>query len=57
MKVQDFAYQVCRRTMELLETNHHYKIPEAHRKEIHLSIRKELDELIQKSMAPKNKEK
>ncbi len=53
MKVQDFAYQVCRRTMELLETNHHYKIPEAHRKEIHLSIRKELDDLIQQSMAKK----
>lgn len=53
MKVQDFAYQVCMRTMELLETAQHYKITEAHRKEVHANIRKELDELIQKSMAKK----
>ena len=55
MKVQDFAYQVCMRTMELLETAQHYKITEAHRKEVYAAIHKELDELIQKSM-PKKKE-
>lgn len=52
MKVQDFAYQVCVRTMELLETTQHYKISEAHRKEVTLGIRKELDDLIKKSMPP-----
>ncbi len=54
MKVQDFAYQVSKRTMELLETAHHYKISESHRKEVFSTIRKELDTLIEKSM-PKKK--
>jgi len=44
MKVQDFAYQVSARTMELLENAQHYKITETHLKEI--------DQLIQKSSAP-----
>ena len=55
MKVQDFAYQVCKRTMELLETTHHYKISDAHRKEIQSAIHKELNELIEKSMPSKKK--
>jgi len=53
MKVQDFAYQVCKRTMELLETTQHYKISDTHRKEIHSAIRKELNDLIEKSMPGK----
>ena len=53
MKVQDFAYQVCMRTMEVLEKAQHYKISEAHRKEVYAAIRKELDDLIQKSMQKK----
>ncbi|MCK5862197.1 MAG: hypothetical protein KAH38_06920 [Candidatus Hydrogenedentes bacterium] len=53
MKVQDFSYQVCMRTMELLETTQHYKISEAHRKEVHAAIHSELDALIQKSMSRK----
>jgi len=53
MKVQDFAYQVSKRTMELLETAQHYKISEAHRKEILAAIRRELDDLIEKSMSKK----
>ncbi len=54
MKVQDFAYQVSKRTMELLESAQHYKISDSHRKEVLGTIRKELDELIEKSM-PKKK--
>lgn len=53
MKVQDFAYQVCVRTMELLENVQHYKISEAHRKEVLATILKELDSLIQKSSPSK----
>ncbi len=52
MKVQDFAYQVCARTMELLENEQHYKISDAHRKAVAAEILKELDSLIQKSSAP-----
>lgn len=52
MKVQDFAYQVSARTMELLENAQHYKITEIHRKEILATILKEIDQLIQKSSAP-----
>ena len=38
MKVQDFAYQVSLRTMDLLENAQHYKISEAHKKEILATI-------------------
>lgn len=51
MKVQDFAYQVSARTMELLETTQHYKISEAHRKEVLGTILKEIEVLIQKASA------
>ncbi|NLN92473.1 MAG: hypothetical protein GX130_04075 [Candidatus Hydrogenedens sp.] len=57
MKVQDFAYQVSLRTMDLLENAQHYKISEAHKKEILATILKELDSLIQKSSAPAKKKK
>ena len=49
MKVQDFAYQVAIRTMELLEQTHHYKVPDAMRKEIGERILTEVDEIIKKS--------
>ena len=49
MKVQDFAYNVCVRTMELLEQRQHYKIPEEARKEIAAAIFQELNALIKKS--------
>ena len=57
MKVQDFAYQVSLRTMELLENAQHCKITDANRKEILATILKELDTLIQKSSAPVKKKK
>lgn len=49
MKVHDFAWQVAERTMELLEQNQHYKIADSHRKEIHATILKEVDEIIRKA--------
>ncbi|MGI6461811.1 MAG: hypothetical protein ACOX5J_17300 [Candidatus Hydrogenedentales bacterium] len=49
MKVQDFAYQVAIRTIELLEETQHYKIPDALRKEIGQKILGEVDKLIQKA--------
>lgn len=49
MKVQDFAYQVSARTMDLLETSQHYKISDAHRKDVLATILKEIDALIQKA--------
>lgn len=52
MKVQDFAYQVSVRTMDLLENTQHYKINESHRKEVLAAVLKEIDLLIQKSSAP-----
>jgi len=58
MKVQDFAYQVCVRTMELLEEVHHYKISDAHRKEVTSKILQEIDSIIKKaSAAEKNRKK
>lgn len=49
MKVQDFAYQVAARTIELLEQMQHYKVAENHRKEVFEKILSEVDEIIKKS--------
>lgn len=49
MKVQDFAYQVSMRTIELLEEKQHYKVSEENRKEISKIILTELNEIIKKS--------
>jgi hypothetical protein len=49
MKVQDFAYNVAMRTMELLEHKQHYKITDEARKEISQDILSELHEIMKKS--------
>jgi hypothetical protein len=49
MKVQDFAYQVSKRTMDMLEEQQHYKVSEEHRKDILKQILDELDALIKKA--------
>ncbi len=49
MKVQDFAYQVSARTIELLEETQHYKIPEELRKTVCEKILTEVDKLIKKA--------
>jgi hypothetical protein len=52
MKVQELAYQVAMRTIELLETTHHYKVPLETRKEIGQKILQELNEIIQRANKP-----
>ncbi|MDQ1255744.1 MAG: hypothetical protein QG656_338 [Candidatus Hydrogenedentes bacterium] len=49
MKVQDLAYQVSHRTIELLEETQHYKIPEELRKQVTAKVLDELDKLIVKA--------
>lgn len=49
MKVQDFAYQVALRTIELLESAQHYKVSEEHRKEILQEILQEVNEIVKKA--------
>ncbi len=49
MKVQDFAYQVAMRTIELLEQLQHYKVSPEHRKEVGRIILSEVDAIIKKS--------
>ena len=49
MKVQDFAYQVSKRTMDLLFELHHYTIPEELQKEVTARIQQEMNDLIKKS--------
>ena len=49
MKVQDFAYNVVIRTMEYLEQEQHYKIPEDTRKDVAQKILSELPSLIRQS--------
>jgi hypothetical protein len=46
MKLEDFAYSVAERTLKLLENEHHYKVPDHVRKEIHEKIAGEIDGLI-----------
>ena len=49
MKVQDLAYQVAMRTIEILETEQHYKISEETRKLVGEKILAELGDLIKKA--------
>ena len=49
MKVQDFAYKVAMRTIELLEETQHYKIPEQLRKDVSAKILVEIDKLLKDS--------
>ena len=49
MKVQDLAYQVSKRTLELLAETHHYKIPEDLQKKVTQQIQTELNDIIRKS--------
>jgi len=49
MKVQDFAYHVSMRTIELLEETQHYKIPEELRKQVSATVLEEIDQLIKKA--------
>jgi len=51
MKVQDFAYQVAARVIELLEETQHYKIPEELQKDVLAKVQGELNDLIRKSSA------
>ncbi|MBI5095323.1 MAG: hypothetical protein HZB26_23175 [Candidatus Hydrogenedentes bacterium] len=49
MKVQDFAYNVAARTLELLEQTQHYKIPEDLRKNVLNQIQTEVNDIIKRS--------
>jgi len=46
MKLEQFAYSVADRTLKLLETDHHYKVPEHVRKDILDKISQEIDDLV-----------
>ena len=47
MKLDSFSYNVIMKTFELLEKQHHYKIPEKVRKEIAEAVVKQIDSLIE----------
>jgi hypothetical protein len=49
MKVQEFAYQVAIRALEILEQTQHYKIPEQMRKDVTQKILEEVDDLLKKA--------
>ncbi len=51
MKVEDFAYQVAVRTIELLEQEQHYKVSDEHRKQILQKILQEVPQIIKKATA------
>lgn len=46
MKVEDFAYKVSSRTMEMLSELHHYKIPDELKKEVTARLMQELNEIL-----------
>lgn len=49
MKVEEFAYQVSVRTMELLAELHHYKIPDELHKKVTTQIRQEVNTILRKA--------
>ena len=49
MRIQDLAYRVSARTIELLEETQHYKIPEELRKQVTSTLLDELDTLIKQA--------
>ncbi len=49
MKVEDFAYQIALRTIELLEQEQHYKVSEERRKQILQKIIQEVPQILKKS--------
>ncbi len=49
MKVQDFAYRVSKRTIELLEENQHYKVSDEARKRVTQQILAEIDQIMRAS--------
>lgn len=49
MKVQDFAYNVAAKAMDLLEQEQHYKIPEETRKKVLKEVVANVNELAKQS--------
>ena len=47
MKLDNFCYSVAMKTLELLENEHHYKIPEKVRKEVVEAVVGQMDSLIE----------
>ncbi len=55
MKVEDFAYQVALRTIEILEQEQHYKVSEEHKKTVLKKILTEVPLILKKSEKQKEK--
>jgi dihydroneopterin aldolase len=47
VKLENFSYNAAMKALELLERQHHYKIPETVKKEIAEAVVKEIDSLIE----------
>ncbi|MBI4832603.1 MAG: hypothetical protein HY801_13845 [Candidatus Lindowbacteria bacterium] len=47
MKLESFSYRVVLKTLEVLETQYHYKIPEEAKKEIAEAVVKQIDSLLE----------
>ena len=47
VKLENFCYSVAMKTLELLEREHHYKIPDKVRKEIADAVIEQMDSLIE----------
>lgn len=47
MKLDTFCYNVAMKTLELLENQHHYKIPERVKKEIVEAVVGQMESLIE----------
>ena len=47
MKLENFCYNIATKALELLETQHHYKIPEKVKKEVVEAVVGQMDSLIE----------
>lgn len=47
VKLENFCYNIAMKTLELLEREHHYKIPEKVKKQITEAVVEQMDSLIE----------
>jgi hypothetical protein len=56
MKIEELAYAVAGKTLEVLEQKYHYRIPEEHKRDIQRAVQGTLNEILAKPAEPEKEE-
>jgi hypothetical protein len=56
MKLEDLAYLIAGEALRQLETKYHYRVPEAHKKEVQTAVRDNLNHVMAKARSPESGE-